>query len=158
LPLTVVAQELKFGHLNKRALVESMPEASRAQTELENLLLQKRTEGERMEAELQRAFETFMQEAETLDENVRNTREQRLRNQQENLRTFAQNAERELTLRQQELMLPIENKIERALEQVGKEQGLIYIFDDETLLFKSAQSIDVLPFMQRIVNAPAPRR
>lgn len=158
LPLSLTAQEIKFGHLNKEALIKAMPEAQKAQKELEDFLLQKKTEGEKMEAQLKLDLDTYMKEAETLDEAIRKTREEKLQLQQENLRTFAQNAERELALKQQELMLPIEKKIYDALKTVGDEQGLIYIFDDQMPLYISAQSVDVLPLVQKVVNAPAVKK
>ncbi|MDR1698787.1 MAG: OmpH family outer membrane protein [Prevotellaceae bacterium] len=159
MPLSLTAQELKFGHLNKEALIKAMPEAQKAQKELEDFLLKKKTEGEKMEAQLKLDFDAYMKEAETLDEAIRQTREEKLQLQQENLRVFAQNAEKELALKQQELMLPIEKKIYDAINKVGEEQGLIYIFDDQMPLFiNKAKSIDVLESVKSVVNAPAVKK
>jgi outer membrane protein len=155
LPVSLVAQEIKFGHLDKQKLVESMPEATKAQAELKKFLDQKQAEGAKMEQELQTAITTFQQEAESLDPAVRQTREEGLRLKQANLQSFATQAEQELMQKQQELMQPIEIKITTALKKVGEEQGLIYIFDSVMPLYTSAQSIDVLPMVQKIVNAPA---
>ncbi len=154
LPLSLVAQDIKFGHLNKEALIKAMPEAQKAQKDLEDFLLKKKTEGEKMEATLKTDFDAYMKEAESLDEDIRKTREEKLQLQQENLRVFAQNAEKELALKQQELMLPIEKKIYDAIKAVGDEQGLIYIFDDQMPLYISSQSVDVLPLVLKIVSAP----
>ena len=155
LPISVVAQDIKFGHINKQALISSMPEAAKAQKELQTLLEQKQTEGDKMQKEFQVAVDAFNAEADKLDPNVRQTRQEGLQLKQERLRTFAQDAEKELTQKQQELMLPIENKINAAMQQVGREQGLMFIFDDEQPLYISPQSIDVLPMVQKIVNASA---
>ena len=54
--------------------------------------------------------------------------------------------------KQGELLKPVFEKAEKAIEEVAKEKGLIYVFDsgvgNRTILYKSNQSIDLLPLVK----------
>ena len=58
--------------------------------------------------------------------------------------------QQQLQQKQGELLQPVFDKAEKAIEEVAKEQGLMYVFDIGTkvVLYKSAQSVDVLPLVK----------
>ena len=45
-------------------------------------------------------------------------------------------------------MKPIYDKAQAAIAEVAKEQGLIYVFEVNSLIYKSNQSIDILPLVK----------
>jgi outer membrane protein len=52
--------------------------------------------------------------------------------------------------KQGELLQPVFTKAEKAIEDVAKEKGLLYVFDigPKVILYKSNESMDILPFVK----------
>ena len=51
--------------------------------------------------------------------------------------------------KQQELLKPIQEKLLAAIEAVGKKNNFLYIFTQETILFKSDKAINVAPLVKK---------
>ncbi len=144
----VQAQTLKFAHINTQELIPSMPEYIAAEKEVE-------TQAKGLEQQLtamQNEFQTKMQEyqegMESLTDIVRQAKEEDLMNLQQRIQTFNQSASQKIQQKQAELVQPIIEKANKAIEAVAKEQGVLYVFDTNTLLYKSNQSIDLLPLVK----------
>ena len=154
LPLSVFAQELKFGHIDRGELLKVMPEALEAQKALEDLVLKYRTETTKLETEFQTKYAEFQQNSSTLDPAIRSLRENELNKMYENIQNFATLAQENLQKKQMEAMVPIEEKINKAIEAIGKEEGFMYIFDvqAQAILFFSPKSVDVLPLVKKKLN------
>jgi len=154
LPLSVFAQDLKFGHIDRAELLKVMPEALEAQKKLEDLVLSYRTETTKLETEFQTKLAEFQQNSTTLDPAIRSLRESELNKMYENIQSFTTLAQENLQKQQMEAMIPIENKINNALEAIGKEEGFMYIFDvqAQAILYFSPASIDVLPMVKKKLN------
>lgn len=154
LPLSVFAQELKFGHIDRQELLKVMPEAIEAQKSLEDLVLKYKTETTKLESEFQTKYADFQQNASTLDPAIRTLREGELNKMYENIQSFTTAAQEGLQKKQMELMLPIEEKVNKALKTIGEEQGFMYIFDVQAqpILYYSSKSIDMLPILKKKLN------
>ena len=151
LPLSGFAQDLKFGHIDRQELLKLMPEAAQATKTLEDLVLQYKTETSKLETELQTKYDEFQKTSATLDPAIKTLRENELNKMYENIQNFANVAQENLQKKQSELMLPIEDKINKTLKLVGEENNLMYIFDvqNQGLLYISPKSIDVLPLVKK---------
>jgi outer membrane protein len=154
LPLYVAAQDFKFGHINRQELLEAMPEATEAQKQLEDLVLKYRTETTRLEEELQTRYKEFQENQASLAPAIRSQREAELYQLQERIQSFGTLAQEELQKKQMELMIPIEDKINKAIQAVGAEGNFTYIFDlqSQAVLYYSAQSTDVLSLVKKKMN------
>jgi len=154
LPLSMFAQELKFGHIDRAELLQVMPEAIEAQRRLEDLVLKYRTETAKLESEFQTKLNEFQQNSATLDPAIRALRESELNRMFENIQNFTSLAQEELQRTQMEAMIPIERKINNALETIGREEGFMYIFDvqAQAILYFSPKSVNVLPKVKRKLN------
>lgn len=151
LPFVALAQDVKFGHIDRQELLKVMPEAAEATKSLEDLVLKYKTETAKLETEFQTKYADFQQNAQTLDPAIRSTRENELNKMYENIQAFASLAQETLQKKQAELMLPIEDKINKTLKMVGEENNLMYIFDaqSQAILYFSTKSIDVLPLVKK---------
>ncbi len=154
LPLSVFAQELKFGHIDRQELLKIMPEAIEAQKSLEDLVLKYKTETTKLESEFQSKYADFQQNAQTLDPAIRTLRESELNKMYENIQSFTTAAQESLQKKQMELMLPIEEKVNKTLKTIGEEDGFMYIFDvqAQAILYYSPKSIDLLPAVKKKMN------
>ena len=154
LPLSVFAQDLKFGHINRQELIEVMPEAVAAQRTLEDLVLKYREEMTKLETEFQSKLTDLQQNSAALEPAIRARRESDLQRMHENIQSFGTNAQEDLQKRQMELMIPIEEKVNKAINEIGEENGFMYIFDvqAQAILYKSSKSVDVLPMVKKKLN------
>lgn len=147
---TVNAQTPKFGHIDLQALVQVMPERATAETEFNNF----QSELEEVLGDMQKGYQTALTELEKLGEGAseikRNAKITELQDMQQRMQSYQQNAQLQLQQKQGELLQPVFDKAEKAIEEVAKEKGLIYVFDIGTkvVLYKSNDSMDLLPLVK----------
>lgn len=140
----ISAQALKFGHLNRDEIITAMPEYDTAMKqysaygqELSNAL-------ELMQVEYNNKLDKYQQESKTLSDPVKQVREQELQDMLNRINTFQQSAQQKMQDKQQELLNPIVEKANKAIADVAKEGGFIYIYDSRSLVyFDPAKSIDI---------------
>jgi outer membrane protein len=134
----ISAQNLKFGHINSDELIQSMPEFDSASAKLEI-----------MQVELNNKSEAYTRDSKNLTEIVRQTKEQELMDMNNRIQQFQATAQQQLQEKQAELFQPIMAKVDKAIKDIGKEQGFVYIFtvgQGSTLVyFDETKSTNVLP-------------
>ena len=143
------AQTLKFGHVDLQALIQVMPEKATAITELEAF----QTDLEDILGEMQKDYQTklteFEQMGETVSEIKRNAKVAEIKDVEQRIQNYQVTANQQLQQKQNEVMKPIYDKAQAAIGEVAKEQGLIYVFEVNSLIYKSNQSMDVLPLVKK---------
>jgi len=144
---TVNAQSFKFGHIDSDELIQALPEFDSANIQLENLQKELINTLELMSVELNNKSESYNKESKNLTDIVRQTKEQELIDLNRRIQEFQTNAQAQLQNRQIELLQPIYAKVDKALKDLGKENGFIYIFDiskGSLVFFDETKSTDVL--------------
>jgi outer membrane protein len=144
----ILAQNFKFGHLNRNELIQAMPEFDSARSTLEKLNTELTNAGELLQVELNNKYEAYLKEGKNLTELVRQTKEQELQDYQRRLTEFQTNAQNQIQEKQVALFTPITEKADKAIREVGKENGFIYIFDisgNQVAYFDETKSTNILP-------------
>jgi outer membrane protein len=148
----VKGQEAKFGHINLQSLIQMMPERAAAETEYNKQVKEMSDELEAQQKELQRKYEEYISKRDSLSEIVRSAKETEIQDMQQRIQNFNQIAQQQLQQKQSEMLKPIFEKAQKAVSDVGKEKGLIYVFDISgelgTVLYHSNESLDILPFVK----------
>ncbi len=143
------AQNLKFGHINSDELIQSLPEFDSANAKLEKFRQDLINALELMQVELNNKSETYNKEAKNLTEIVRQTKEQELMDMNRRIQEFQSTAQQQLQEKQAELFQPIMAKIDKAIKDVGKENGFIYIYtvgQGSTLVYyDETKSTNIMP-------------
>ncbi len=143
---TAQSQNLKFGHINSDELIQIMPEFDSANAQLETFRQELINALELMTVELNNKSDAYNKESKNLTEVVRQTKEQELVDLNRRIQDFQANAQEQLQNKNIELFQPIYTKVEKAIKDVGKENGFLYIFNTGSLLyFDGSKSVDVLP-------------
>ena len=148
---SAAAQNQKFGHIDLQALVQVMPERVKAETEFNTF----QSDLEDVLAEMQQNYQQKLTELEQLgaeaSEVRRNAKITELQELQQRIQNYQMTAQQQLQQKQAELLSPVFDKAEVAIEEVAKEQGLLYVFDmgSRVVLYKSNQSIDILPMVKQ---------
>lgn len=138
-------QELKFGHLNVQQLISELPEKQAADRELRSEAEELQQQLQVMRQELDQKYSNYMEQRDSMSKLVRSTREKEIQDYDQRIQNFNQMAQQTLSEKEQELLQPIMDKVERAIEAVGDEEGFIYIFDvsSQMILYNSDQSVNV---------------
>lgn len=146
-----LAQNLKFGHLNRTELIQAMPEFDSARVKLEKLNTELQNTAELLQVELNNKYETYLKESKNLTDLVKQTKEQELQDAQKRLTDFQTNAQTQMQEMQVKLFTPVTEKADKAIKEVGKENGYIYIFDlsqNQILYFDEAKSTNVMQLVK----------
>lgn len=149
LPTVGFAQQksLKFGHINKQEIITLMPERDSAVVKLQKYGKELEETLEAMQVEMnKKAEELSKKEKEgTLTDLVKRTKYDELSQMQQRIQDFQQNASQEYQQKQAEYLQPITEKLDKAIGDVGKEGGFMYIFDTSanTIPYISADSQNV---------------
>ncbi|MBS2097140.1 OmpH family outer membrane protein [Carboxylicivirga linearis] len=143
---TVQAQQpMKFGHLNSNELMAAMPELQAMQTQMESEFKVKEDQLAVMQEELQGKQQEYQQNASALTPPERQQKEQELAEMSQKVQNYYMLAQQQMQAKQQEMTAPIVQKLKAAIEEVGDEEGFLYIFDlsSKVPVFNSEKSIDV---------------
>jgi outer membrane protein len=142
------AQSYKFGHINSDELIQALPEFDSASLQIENLQKELINTLELMSVELNNKSDSYNKESKNLTDIVRQTKEQELVDLNRRIQEFQTNAQTQLQNKQMELFQPIYTKVEKAIQDVGKENGFLYVFDiakGVLLYYDTTMSTDITP-------------
>ncbi len=150
LTVSVGAQIPKFGHIDLQALIQVMPERATAETEFNKFQTELEDIFDEMQQELQTKMTSFQQMGDSASTIKKNAKVAEIQDMQLRVQNYQQTAQQQLQSKQTELLKPVFDKAEKAVEDVAKEKGLVYVFDIGTkvVLYKSAESLDLLPLVK----------
>jgi outer membrane protein len=141
------SQNLKFGHINSDELIQAMPEFDSATVKLEKFRQELVNALELMSVELNNKNDAYTKESKNLTDIVKQTKEQEIIDLNRRMQDFQAKAQEDLQNKQVELFQPIYTKVDKAIKDVGKENGFVYVFDvakGSLLYFDEAKSINIM--------------
>ena len=154
LPLGAFAENTKIGYVNIQEVLVGMPEYNDAMKVLEDMNLKYITECKKLEEELQRKYQEYAAQADTLDAAIRQYKENELARLQQSIQEFTKSADETLKKKQQELFVPIIAKMDAAIAKVGEQNGFTIILDNTAgiITYKSAQTTDVAGLVKKALG------
>jgi outer membrane protein len=142
------AQNFKFGYINRDVLFKSIPEYDSATVKVEKLRSQLVLQLESMQADLSRKNADLSDPTKTSSDVVRKTREQEVKDLNTRIQIFQVQATQQINNKNSELIQPIINKAEKAIQDVSKEQGFTFVFDSGVLYyFDEKKSTNLVPLV-----------
>jgi outer membrane protein len=148
---SAMAQSFKFGHINSDELIQTMPEYDSATKKLDNYRKELVNALELMSVELNNKNDAYQKESKNLSDIVKQTKEQELVDMNKRIQDFQANAQTQLQNKQTEVFQPIMARVDKAIKDVGKENGFVYVFDvakGAVLYFDETKSVNVLPLVK----------
>jgi outer membrane protein len=142
-----MAQGVKFGHINSDELIQAMPEFDTATVRLEKFRKELVSALELMSVELNNKNDAYTKDSKNMTDIVKQSKEQELVDLNRRIQEFQQNAQTQLQEKQSSLFQPVYAKVDKAIKDVGKENGFIYVFDvakGAVLYFDETKSTNVL--------------
>lgn len=128
----VAEGDMEIGFVDPRAVLQRMPEMSAVRQRLQNLAERKQSELAQKEHELQSEVELYQQKVGVISEEARQTEEQRLTQLDQEFRQLQSQAQQEVEQRRAELMAPLLQQIQEAIDTVASERGLDYVLNTTT--------------------------
>lgn len=144
----VNAQEVKIAFVNTQEVFMALPEVADMQKKLEDLNAKYKKELETMQGEYQKKYSDFIAQQDSLTENIKVRRMQEVQDMQQRMDNFVQVAQQDVAKQQQDLLTPIQQKIQEAIKAVGAEKGYTYIIDPQVLLYQGSNAIDATQFVK----------
>ncbi len=119
----------KIAHISTQELIESMPDYQDAKSQISKLQNSYASQIEDMYKELQEKSKKYEAEAPDQSDEENQRRMQDLQESNERVRSFQQNAQKELSEKQEQLMKPLLDKAKNAIETVANQKGYDYVLD-----------------------------
>lgn len=157
------AQTLKVGYTNVDYILNNLPDAK----DIENKLKTEKAQYDKLLndkiADFQKKYDDYQKNAQTMSAVIRADREKELQNGQQSIQEFQQNSESALAQKQQQLLAPVLDKIDKAIKDVAKEAGYTYVFNTDAgqgstpilLVAPDSDNISDLVFKKLGVTPPA---
>ena len=145
-PMAMMAQ--KLGKVNTQTIMQSMPEVSKANGELEAQQKQYANDLQAMQNELQRKSEEYQKNQSTMNATKQKETETELQNMYNKIQQTYQDNQKALQDKSNELMQPILTKVRNAINAVGQAGGYTYIFEEGAAIFTGANVKDVTSEVQ----------
>ena len=127
-PMSILAQ--KFGYVNSAEIIQVMPEYAKALKDVQALEKMYTDEFNSIRTELEKKgteFEKMQQDS--VPENILKRRYEELMQLQQRLQEYGQEVQANLQKAEQEKMIEINQKLQGALDAVGKDGSYVCIFD-----------------------------
>jgi outer membrane protein len=145
---SAMAQTFKFGHVNSDELIQALPDFDSANVKLEKYRKELINTLELMSVELNNKNAAYEKDSKIFSDLVKKTKEQELIDLNRKMQEFQSNAQQDLQTKQGEFFQPVIAKVDKAIKDVGKENGFLYIFDvakGALLYFDETKSTNVMP-------------
>lgn len=142
----------KYGYINSTQLLLSLPEIKTADGQLQSYQQELVTKGQNMVKKFETNYNAYLTKVNSgeLSKVDMQRMEANLSQEQQAIQQFEQEVQNLLAAKKQELYQPILDKVQGAVDQLGKEMGFTMIFDTSMggLLFVT-ESEDLMPIVKK---------
>lgn len=148
LPLGAMSQESKIAFVNTQDVFMALPDANELEKKMADLNEKYKVELKQMQDEFNNKYSAYIAQQDSLTENIKLRRMQEIEDIRGRMDNFMQVAQQDMQKKQQELLAPIQEKIQKAIKAVGEEKGYTYIIDPQVLLYTGSHAVDATPFVR----------
>ena len=146
--LPMLASAQKIGYINSQELLAAMPEIRGMQAKLDTLAGQYETQFANMQEEFNKKVADFQKDQATMTAGVRDFRQQEIVEMEQRIQMFYQTAQKDIQAKQQEYLIPIQNRMLEAIKKVGAEQGCTYVMDAMAMLYIAPDALDLMALVK----------
>ncbi len=141
----------RIGHINTASLLQIMPGRDSAQLALEQFAMSLQTDLMEFQQEFQKKVEDYQRNEADMPRLMKEHRREELIQMEERIRRYQENAQKELQEKEQELLQPLLEKAQDAIDEVAEEGGFTYILDTSSgaVVFVADTGEDILPIVKK---------
>jgi len=127
------AAGIKLGFVDSEIVLKQLPEAIKAQGDLDAIIQKWNAQLDSMGQSFQEAYANYQKQAATMKEAQKNEAQQKLVAQQQMVEEFRRSkfaqGTGEVYQKNEELLKPVKDKVLKTIEIVAKEEGMQFVFD-----------------------------
>ena len=124
---------IKLGFVDSEIILKQLPEAIKAQGDLDAIIQKWNAQLDSMGQSFQEAYANYQKQAATMKEAQKNDIQQKLVAQQQMVEEFRRSkfatGTGEVYQKQEELLRPVKEKVLKTIETVAKDEGMQFVFD-----------------------------
>lgn len=124
-----VNAQQKIGYINSEELIMAMPEAKKADADITAYAKTFQDQLQAMQKELETKYKAYEAGVKTMTEAMKDVKEKELTDLQNRIQSVQQGAEEKIAAKRQDMLKPITEKADAAIQSVAKEKGYSYILD-----------------------------
>lgn len=136
-------EDALIAHINTTNVINAMPEMITAGKELESYSNELQNQYQAMLEEFQTKYDYYKSNNTTMSNSIKQMKENELVSIQNRIQQFQEDAKRELETKRTELMTPIYEKLQNAIQSVARDNMLTAVFDTNSILFYGEEAIDI---------------
>lgn len=155
LSLSAFGQEAKFGHINSVEILSLMPEKANIEKSINDLNNQWNSELTKLRNEYYDKIKEYQDKlTKNMPESIKAARQSEIAELEKRIAALQKTANEDLQKKQQDLFAPVIEKVRKAINEVGIENDLLYIFDTSTqsIIFQSPKSNDISALVKKKLN------
>lgn len=140
-----VLDDILIAHISTLDVLDAMPDKTKAEKDLEKFYEELQNQLQAMATEYQTKIQYYEDNQATMSSLMKQSKEKEIIDLQNRIQQFQKSAESEFEAKRVELLKPILNKIQNAINAVASENGLSYVIDISTgaAVFMGEDSIDI---------------
>lgn len=148
LPMMAVAQAPKFGVVNTQTLIQDLPDFKEAQEQIASVSKKYEDEFSKLKESMEKTYADFQALPQDTPETIKERRIQEIQDLDQKMQQFQATATQDIQRQQETLMAPIQEKVRQALNAVGKENNMTFIFESLMPLYTGTDVTDVTPLVR----------
>jgi len=131
---STVANAQKIGYTSADEIIQLMPEAATVQAQLDQYQQSLYQNAQDKQAALNEAVAKFIKDSATMSPSLKEVKRSDLQKQNQELAGEQQKIQNDFEQKRQELSIPIQKKLQAAIEAVAKENGYTYVMPTQALI------------------------
>ncbi|WP_020533618.1 OmpH family outer membrane protein [Flexithrix dorotheae] len=136
----VQAQETqKFAYISSDSVLVAMPEYQTQMKIYESYVKQLQGQLEAKQKELQQKFTDYQQNGANWIPEVLAEKEKEINTLDQSIKEFAQSSQATMSNKQQELMMPLLEKVQKTIDAVAKENNFDFVLQNQAFLYSEEQ-------------------
>lgn len=141
----------KIAWINSAELLESIPEKVKATKAINELNQKYKDELAVMQNDYNKKYSDFISWQNSMAESIKLRRMQELYELEKNIDEFMRIAQEDIDSQEQQLIKPLREKLKRAIDAVGVEQGFSCIYDmaNPSIVFVTPMAVDANPLIKK---------
>ena len=146
--LSTTSQAQKIGYVSADEIIALMPEASKVDAQLNEYQQALIQQAQIKKDEFNQKVAKFYTDSSKLSSSLKEVQRTELQKEVQELSGADQQIQQQFDAKRQELSLPIQRKLQGAIQEVAKENGYTYVFPREALLVMPS-SVDLGPLVKK---------
>lgn len=145
----------KIGYISADEIIQLMPEAAQVQTQLDDYQKSLYQNAQEKQTALNEAVQKFYKDSASMSASLKEVKRTDLQKMVQDLSGEDQKIQNQFEAKRQELSLPIQKKLQGAIEDVAKENGYTYVLPREALIVMPPGN-DIGPLVRKKLGLKEP--